>query len=120
MSVSRGCEAGVRTQATVTQNLHVTRTLCCHPKEPRLELKSHRSSKMQWILRCEQGRLSPPMCGSPVSPRLLEQRSGTPWGPRPRMLPGPSLRGERGPHPVLILLPAPAGCSSDLSSGRRP
>lgn len=59
-SVSRGCEAGVRTQATVTQNLHVTRTLCCHPKEPRLELKSHRSSKMQWILRCEQGRLSPP------------------------------------------------------------
>lgn len=65
MSVSRGCEPGVRTQATVTQNLHVTRTLCCHPKEPRLELKSHRSSKMQWMLRCEQGRLSPPHVALP-------------------------------------------------------
>lgn len=64
-SVSRGCEAGVRTQAAVTQNLHVTRTLCCHPKEPRLELKSHRSSKMQWMLRCEQGRLSPPCVALP-------------------------------------------------------
>lgn len=58
------------------------------------------------------------MCGSPVSPQLLEQRSRALWGPHPRIccLPLASM-GSEGPtlSSFFFLSPLAAGVTSVLA-----
>lgn len=57
------------------------------------------------------------MCGSPVSPRLLEQRSGTPWVLAPGCCPAPASVGSAGPtlSSFFFLPPLAAAVTSVLA-----
>ena len=95
--ISQGGEAGI-----VTKSSRVP-TLGCHPKEPGLEPKFHRSSNIKQMLRSERGKAPSPLCLCPLLPRL----------------PGPETQGlgQGSPEQGLVTPGlAPCSCIQDSDS----
>lgn len=121
----------------VTQSPRVIATLCRHPIESGLKPKSHGSSGVKWILRCERGK-NQSLCASVLRCPISWGQRPAAWGGGPghgRTTPGLAaslLRRDSGsdshggyfprPWPKLSCRSSPSSCrlQGDLSSGPRP